>query len=71
MGLQGIFEFECMPGSNSCSAGFLRSDSLGPPPFHISSTFAKAWNCYPFAKGDSVFSNSPDELAALLSRHAT
>jgi hypothetical protein len=24
-----IFEFECMPGSNSCSAAFFRSDSLG------------------------------------------
>jgi hypothetical protein len=54
-----IFEFECMPGSNSYSAAFFRSDSLGLPPFHASSTLAKAWNCYAIAKADLGFFNSP------------
>jgi hypothetical protein len=54
-----IFESECMPGSNSCSAAFFRSDSLGPPPFHASSTFAEAWNCYAIAKADPGSFNSP------------
>ena len=34
---------------------FFCSDSLGPPPFHASSTFAKAWNSYAFAKADPGF----------------
>jgi hypothetical protein len=55
MELRAIFEFECMPGSNSCSAAFSRGDSLGPPLFHASSTLAKAWNCYAFAKADPGF----------------
>jgi hypothetical protein len=59
MELLVIFEFECMQGANSCSAAFFRSDSLGPPPFHASSTFAKAWNCYAFAKADPGFLQVP------------
>ena len=35
---------EWMPGSNSGSAAFFRGDSLDPPPFHASSTFAEPWN---------------------------
>jgi hypothetical protein len=40
MELLVIFEFECMPGSNSCSATFFCSNSLGSQPFHA---FVPIW----------------------------
>jgi len=58
MELLVIFEFECMLGSNSCSAAFFRIDSLGSPPIHASSTFCQTLECS-FAKADPVFLNSP------------
>src|SRR5260370_26381033 len=67
-----IFEFECMPGSNSCSAAFFRSDSLGPPPFHASSTFCRGLELGTQSpRLIPVFSTSSGELPALLSRHVT
>jgi len=36
-------------------SSFFCSDSLGPHAFDASSTFAKAWNCYAFAKADPGF----------------
>ena len=35
---------------------------VGPPPFHASSTVAKAWNCFAIAKADPGFQQSDDWL---------
>jgi hypothetical protein len=68
MELLVIVEFECMPGSNSGSAAFFRSDGVGPPPFHASSTLAKAWNCFAIAKADPGFQQPMTGFVAIATR---
>jgi len=56
MELLVIFDFECMPGSNSSSATFFRSDSLGPPPFMHLRHLQRPGIGYAIAKADPGFS---------------
>jgi hypothetical protein len=54
-----IFESECMPGSNSCSATFFCRDSLVPPPFMHFRHLERPGIGYAIAKADLGFFNSP------------